>query len=74
MPPSRSSTHNQALSALLFLYREVLGIDLPWVNYSELKHRASNDCLVVTFFFDKQPVALTAFAASVLRGLAFALG
>lgn len=26
------STHNQALSALLFLYREVLGIDLPWLN------------------------------------------
>jgi hypothetical protein len=24
-----TSTHNQALSALLFLYREVLGIDLP---------------------------------------------
>lgn len=24
-----ASTHNQALSALLFLYREVLGIDLP---------------------------------------------
>ena len=27
-----SSTHNQALSAVLFLYREVLGIDLPWLN------------------------------------------
>jgi integron integrase len=27
-----SSTHNQALSALLFLYREVLGIDLPWMQ------------------------------------------
>lgn len=26
------STHTQALSALLFLYREVLGIDLPWLN------------------------------------------
>jgi integron integrase len=26
------STHNQALSALLFLYREVLGVDLPWLN------------------------------------------
>lgn len=26
------STHTQALSALLFLYREVLGIDLPWMN------------------------------------------
>lgn len=25
-------THNQALSALLFLYREVLGMDLPWLD------------------------------------------
>ncbi len=27
-----ASTHNQALSALLFLYREVLGIELPWLD------------------------------------------
>ena len=27
-----ASTHNQALSALLFLYREVLGMDLPWLD------------------------------------------
>ena len=27
-----ASTHNQALSALLFLYREVLCVDLPWLN------------------------------------------
>lgn len=27
-----ASTQNQALSALLFLYREVLGQDLPWMN------------------------------------------
>ncbi len=26
-----AATQNQALSALLFLYREVLGIDLPWL-------------------------------------------
>ena len=26
-----TSTHNQALSAILFLYREVLGIELPWM-------------------------------------------
>ncbi len=26
------STHRQALSALLFLYKEVLGIDLPWMQ------------------------------------------
>ncbi len=30
------STHKQALSALLFLYREVLEIDLPWMN--EISH------------------------------------
>jgi integrase len=27
-----ASTQNQALAALLFLYREVLGIDLPWLK------------------------------------------
>ena len=27
-----TSTHNQALSALLFLYRQVLDIDLPWLE------------------------------------------
>jgi integron integrase len=27
-----SSTHNQALSSLLFLYREVLAVDLPWMD------------------------------------------
>ena len=27
-----ASTQNQALSALLFLYREVLGQDLPWME------------------------------------------
>ncbi len=27
-----TSTHNQALSSLLFLYREVLNVQLPWMN------------------------------------------
>ncbi|WP_425387926.1 phage integrase N-terminal SAM-like domain-containing protein [Derxia gummosa] len=27
-----ASTHRQALSALLFLYRQVLGVDLPWLD------------------------------------------
>ena len=27
-----AATQNQALSALLFLYREVLGIKLPWLD------------------------------------------
>ena len=35
------STHRQALSALLFLYREVLGLDLPWLQQlgSPVHHR-----------------------------------
>lgn len=34
-----ASTQNQALSALLFLYREVLGLDLPWMeNIRRAKH------------------------------------
>lgn len=28
------STHKQALSAILFLYKEVLGQDLPWMQES----------------------------------------
>ena len=27
-----ASTQNQALQALLFLYREVLGVELPWLD------------------------------------------
>jgi len=27
-----ASTQNQALSAVLFLYRDVLGIELPWLT------------------------------------------
>ncbi len=27
-----AATHRQALSALLFLYREVLGVDMPWLR------------------------------------------
>lgn len=35
-----ASTHNQALSALLFLYREVLGKALPWMD--EIQRPAQN--------------------------------
>ena len=31
------STRNQALSALLVLYREVLAVDLPWLPASGVK-------------------------------------
>lgn len=32
-----ASTRNQALSALLFLYREVLGVDLPFIEGISLR-------------------------------------
>ncbi|NMM38624.1 MAG: hypothetical protein HHJ09_14195 [Glaciimonas sp.] len=34
-----SSTQNQALSAILFLYREVLAVDLPWLDNFERSNR-----------------------------------
>jgi integron integrase len=36
-----ASTHNQALSALLFLYGDVLGIQLPWLGKIERPKRPS---------------------------------
>jgi len=36
-----ASTQNQALSALLFLYREVLGMDLPWLQNIQRANRSS---------------------------------
>jgi len=36
-----ASTHNQALSALLFLYREVLAVDLPWLDNIQRPSRPS---------------------------------
>jgi integron integrase len=43
-----SSTHNQALSALLFLYREVLGEDLPWLDGLQRPSRPKRIPVVLT--------------------------
>ena len=54
-----ASTQNQALAALLFLYREVLGLDLPWMN-SVLRAKRS----------PRLPVVLTPDEVSaLLRGM-----
>lgn len=42
------STHNQALSALLFLYRQVLAINLPWLTDMERPTRARRIPSVLT--------------------------
>lgn len=44
-----TSTHNQALSALLFLYRDVLGQDLPWLDALERPKRSKRvPCVLST--------------------------
>ena len=43
-----ASTHNQALSAILFLYREVLNIDLPWLNNIGRPHQTKRIPTVLT--------------------------
>jgi integron integrase len=53
------STHKQALSALLFLYREVLGLDLPWMQQLQRPQAARRIPAVLT----------TAEVAAVLGGM-----
>jgi integrase len=43
-----SSTQNQAFAALLFLYKEVLGVDLPWMNDIERAKRPQRLPTVLT--------------------------
>ena len=43
-----ASTHNQALSALLFLYRAVLGQDLPWMDRIERPKRPQRLPVILT--------------------------
>ena len=43
-----SSTQNQALSAILFLYREVLAITLPWLDNFERSKKPLRLPVVIT--------------------------
>ncbi len=43
-----ASTQNQALSAILFLYRQVLGIELPWMEGIKRAKRPSRLPVVMT--------------------------
>lgn len=52
-----ASTQNQALSALLFLYRQVLGVELPWLDGIERAKKPQ-----------RLPVVLTRSEAAALLG------
>ena len=57
-----SSTQNQALSAILFLYREVLAIDLPWLDGFDRSRKPKRLPVVLTVL---EVQALLKKAASV---------
>lgn len=60
-----ASTQNQALSALLFLYREVLGVQLPWLDFL-VRAKPSPRLLVV---LSRQEVEAVLSQVSGLHGL-----
>ena len=64
------STHNQALSALLFLYREVLAIDLPWLTEVQRPTRPRRIPSVLT----KAEVASLLGAMALLAKLLYGTG
>jgi len=43
-----AATQNQALAALLFLFREVLGVDLPWLGAIERSKKPARLPTVLT--------------------------
>jgi len=43
-----ASTQNQALAAVLFLFREVLGVDLPWLGAIERSKKPARLPTVLT--------------------------
>lgn len=61
------STHNQALSALLFLSREVLSIDLPWLDGVS---RPAQKRRIPSVLTKEEVTALFQFLSSDLRLLA----
>jgi len=62
-----ASTHNQALSALLFLYREVLGINLPWL---EGVNRPAQERRIPSVSTKEEVAALFQFLEADMRLLA----
>jgi Phage integrase, N-terminal SAM-like domain len=72
-----ASTHNQALSAVLFLCCEVLRIDLPWLD--GINHPANNRRIPSVLTKDEaggrhcQPAGCTAGACGMTSNIVFLL-
>jgi integron integrase len=69
-----ASTQNQALSALLFLYREVLGIELPYVEGIERAKRPARVPVVLTREEANRVLSHTGGVYKLMLGLLYGAG
>lgn len=69
-----ASTHNQALSALLFLYGEVLGIELPWLGEIERPRRPQRLPVVLTREEVRDVLALLEGVSGLMARLLYGTG
>ncbi|HEU4593942.1 MAG TPA: integron integrase [Pyrinomonadaceae bacterium] len=69
-----ASTQNQALSALLFLYREVLGSDLPFIDGIERAKRPARVPVVLTRVEVERVLASLSGTHHLMAGLLYGSG
>lgn len=69
-----ASTHNQALSALLFLYGEVLGVELPWLGDIDRPKRPRRLPVVLTRQEVRDVLAHMDGCASLMAALLYGTG
>jgi integron integrase len=69
-----ASTHNQALSALLFLYGDVLGIDLPWLGEVDRPKRPRRLPVVLSRTEVRDVLALLDGTSGLLARLLYGTG
>ena len=70
-----ASTQRQALAALLFLYREVLGMQLPWLdNVTRAKQPQRLPCVLTVDEVQRLMAALPDTAAGLVLRLAYGAG
>jgi len=69
-----ASTQNQALSALLFLYKEVLGLELPWVGSVTRAKRPQRLPVVLTHAEVRALLALVDGQPNLMASLLYGAG
>ena len=69
-----AATQNQAKSALLFLYKEVLGVDLPWLDGVESAKQAKRLPVVLTQAETAELLAGISGTAGLVAGLLYGSG